>query len=248
MAMLSFALVAVSCSKDEETPDDTGSTYTLKYLTFEGSDFTSLIDAVEGGSSQLYAASEWTDDDNTYLQGSLNDSYGYAFYNGGVAISNYYLAVAEGVDWNNQLSIPCGTSGASGNNGSANFAVIYDGSYTGYVGVGVISFSDGKSRVIDHMYVTNTTYTASSATYGDGYASSLGETGWITATITGYDETETSVGSVDFSLAKDGEIIDEWTKFDLSSLGEVSKIEISVSSSDSGIPAYVAIDDIAVRF
>ncbi len=271
LAMLSFALIT-SCSEDGalDGADDTGSDdsgvvdgttgnndgttggsdYTLKTLSFEdevdGSDWSSLIATTE---SYGPTATSWSDDGNTYLCSSLNDYYGEYFYNGGVAISNYYYEVAYGVGFYYQLSVESGDgSDNSGNEGSKNFAIVYDASYSGYDGSATISFSDNTSRVIDHLYAVITTYTMSSAKYGDGYAEAFDNDDWIKVTISGYDETDAYLAEKSFDLATGTTFTTEWTKVDLSTLGAVSKIVIAVSSSDSGVPGYVAIDDIAVRF
>ena len=57
----------------------------------------------------------------------------------------------------------------------------------------------------------------------------------------------------EYFLAGSNGNIQEWTKWDLSSLGKVSKIEFNVAGdSDNGYgfsqPAYFCYDDVAVRF
>ena len=73
-------------------------------------------------------------------------------------------------------------------------------------------------------------------------------------TATGYDENDTQVGQCTIYLVNGPDnIVDGWVKWDLSSLGEVSRVDFNVlGTSDNGYgfsqPAYFAYDDVAVRF
>lgn len=242
LAMVTFN----SCTTDDDTTGADG--VTLRTLTFEGDSWSSLIDSDQESGTLLYgSAYEWTDSDNTELHNEFSDyGWGYAFYNGGVALSNYYCAVAAGVSYDKQLSIPVvDNSGNSGNDGSENFAVVFAPT--------TLSFSDGEARVIDHIYVTNTSYALTTATIGDNYGGPLvgDEKFWVS--VTGYDADGDSVGELTFTLATSSSYVSEWTKWDLSSLGAVGSIYISIDSDNksngySNIPSYVAIDDITVQF
>ncbi|MBR5138457.1 MAG: DUF4465 domain-containing protein [Alistipes sp.] len=118
-------------------------------------------------------------------------------------------------------------------------------------------------QVIDHMYVTNTAYTLNQLlggvksedgnTFGGNYTKPTAKT-WYKIVATGFDENMEKTGSVEFYLYKDLTPVTEWTKWDLSELGEVVKVEFNlVGSPDmSGkfgltMPAYFAYDDVAVR-
>ena len=67
-----------------------------------------------------------------------------------------------------------------------------------------------------------------------------------------YDEEP--VTTSEFYLLNEGkQFVTEWTKWDLSSLGKVMRIEFNLAgTSDNGYgysqPAYFAYDDVAVRF
>lgn len=251
-------------SDDDLTGSDDA---TLRTLTFEDADYvagenylgeqswSSLIDSDQAYGSFLYGDEyKWTDSNNTELHSEIagydwgyGSGFSYAFYNGGIAVSNYYCEVAESVGSDKQLSIPVvDNSGNSGNGGSENFAVVYAPT--------TLSFSDGEARVIDHMYVTNTSYALVSATIddGDGYGPLVGdEEFWVS--VTGYDADGESVGELTLTLATTSNHISKWTKWDLSSLGAVASIYINVDSDNksngySNIASYVAIDDIAVQF
>jgi len=113
---------------------------------------------------------------------------------------------------------------------------------------------------------TNTTYTALSMMYGDGYAKKFGgESGddqdWFKLTAYGIDAMGNALAnSIDFYLADfrfdDNSldyILDEWTTVDLSALSGAKTLAFNVTSSDSGgplgdygmnTPGYFAIDNI----
>ncbi len=240
----------------------------VRVLTFEDLDYraglnylgeqswSSLID-YESWGTLIYSDTQytWTDSNNTGLSSCVNADlwgyYGYAFWSGGIAVSNYYKAVASGVDSANQLSVPCGGTGTAGADSSVNFAVV--------TGDTSLSFGEGVERVINSMYIANTSYMLSSCVYGDSYVvGGLGATDDVWVTVTGYDKEGNEGNTLTYDLATDGVEVEGWNEWDLSTLGAVNKIEFSFDStvwSDNGdgydssvVPAYVAIDNIAVQF
>lgn len=244
--------------------------YDLRVLTFEDADYkggqtgywSSLIDSPEYGGELLYGDMndwmaevyyEWTDTDNTYLCSGTDFDYGFSFMmGGGAAVSNYTLADIRQGDYTRQLSVAPQPDGKGGHNGSENFCVFFDAS--GIMGSSVpVFFSDGEERVVDHMYIAPTAYLLNSMVYGDSFSAPLGDEGWFAVTATGYDSDDEETGSSTFYLYKDGKAVDNWTKWDLSSLGAVFYIGFRCSGSDTGAyglntPAYFAFDDVAVRF
>lgn len=112
------------------------------------------------------------------------------------------------------------------------------------------------------IYVTNSTYGYLSMRDGDGFAKKFGgETGadpdFFVLTIQKYSGGVIADDSIQLYLAdyrpsnpsKDY-ILDGWTYVDLTILGEVDSLVLSLRSSDNGIfgmntPAYVAIDQIS---
>ena len=141
----------------------------------------------------------------------------------------------------------------AGNNGSDNFAVVYDAGAWG-ANPAALTFSDQEPRVIESLYVVNTLYTHYVLFYGNDYCTPLADNGFFKVTATGYFG-ENQTGTSEFYLAnKNRQFVTKWTKWDLSELGFVDKVVFSVSGSeelygDWGInaPTYFAIDDIAVR-
>lgn len=177
---------------------------------------------------------------------------GYGFASGGIAISQ----------WNDMTTIghmnQCSVYGKGGNNGSATFAVSYAPSF-GNSGA-FMEFDSSEEYVIDHLFITNNTYAVLSMTNGDGFGKkfSYEDKDWMKLTFKGIDANGDVKGAVDFYLAdfrtaKSVGIIKEWRKVDLTTLGKVSKIEFSMSSSDGegmwmNTPSYFCMDDIAIRF
>ena len=145
-----------------------------------------------------------------------------------------------------QLEIPA----ATGHNGSKNFCV-HNG-YASYPGAPLptLSFADGVERVIDHMYVINTSYALNDMT---NEYTTFTKDDWFKIVATGYDKAGKATGTAEFYLAKDGSFVTEWTKFDLSVLGKVQKVEFDMAGScvnqwGLSTPAYFAYDDVAVQF
>lgn len=155
-----------------------------------------------------------------------------------------------------------------GANGSKNFCSQYgyldpEEYATQYSPEGVlpgVQFMDGEPRVIDHMYVTNTTYAYGIITRGEcDFGGSYEYTDESTFKIIayGYDSFEdTEPTTTEFYLLNTGKrIVTDWTKWDLSVLGKVVRVEFNLVACYEGygsyglvIPAYFAYDDVAVRF
>ena len=239
-----------------------------------GNNWSSLIDDSQYGGDLLYGggmgysteeeAYKWHDEGNTELSSRLCQSYGaFAFWSGGHAISNYNTADIETYgDYQSQITVykadveELATTGG-GHNGSDNFAVHYgymDGSaYNMAEELPALSFADGKARVIDHMYINTTTYALNCCVNGNDLTASIGESDYVKVVATGYDG-ETVVGTVEkYIVNGPDEMILDWTKWDLSGLGEVTKVEFNMlGTSDNGYgfsqAAYFAYDDVAVRF
>lgn len=242
-----------------------------------GNDWSSLISDPQYGGPLLYGESgmgvssieeayKWNDDGNTYLANVLSEGYGsWCYWSGGHAISNYGSAnIEEYGDMMSQLTVFNRNGGddisrsGNGHNGSDNFAVHFG--YADNSGWGLaedalptLYFCDNTARVIDHMYITNTAYAINCYVNGNGLTANIGDDDWVKVIATGYNDTE-KTGTAEIYLCNGPEvIIMDWTKFDLSSLGEVTKVTFNITgSSDNGYgfsqPAYFAYDDVAVRF
>lgn len=250
----------------------------IRILTFEDSDakfsayelyggasinkWSDLIDDPQYGGSLTYTdySSDtywWYDEGNTELFHSFTTPY----WGGGHVISNYVLADYENLPdgyygwYEVQMSNPIG-----GHNGSKNFAVhngysdffnsqLYDASLNGF------EFADGKERIVECMYVTNTNYVLNSLTFGDGFNPAATENTYFKIVAYGYNANEELVGTSEFTLCNGRNFVTTWEKWDLSSLGKVAKITFNFSASDDqsgsyglNTPAYFAYDDVTVKF
>lgn len=135
-------------------------------------------------------------------------------------------------------------------------------------GVGYVSNYDAAPRIdfaapleLAGASFTNTTYAALSMLNGDGFAKRFGGTSgddadWLKLSVTGLDAQDAVTGTVDvyladYRFADNGldYVLDDWRYVSLGSLGTVSALTFSMSSSDVGAfgintPTYFAIDDI----
>lgn len=236
--------------------------------------WSSLIDNPQYGGKLLYGESGkgsdksyyyWCDENNTMIAHEFPLNWGkYCYWGGGHAISNYVSSdiTAHG-DFNSQLTVfkeGIGdlTRTGGGNEGSDNFCVHFG--YTDNSGYSAKNlpefyFVDGTARVIDHMWVNNMCYNLNTYMDGNGLTAKIGEKDWVKIVATGYDAKgdEVSTKAELYLCQGPKNIVKEWTKFDLSVLGAVTKIAFNVTgSSDNGYgfsqPAYFAYDDVAVRF
>lgn len=250
----------------------------LKVLTFEDADakfpaytlagksittWSSLIDSKQYGGPLLYGDDGWGMDDpyywydkgNTELKHSMPEAWGmYCYWSGGHAISNYSSTDLAKGNSNNQLAV----YGVGGHNGSANFAMHFG--YKDNSGgsmcenLPAIEFGDGKERVIDHMWVMSSLYAMNYYVNGDYATAPIGPDDWVKLVATGFNAAGAKVGEVSMYMCNGPEnIVRDWTKWDLSGLGKVAKVEFNVagtSYNDYGfsMPAYFAYDDVAVWF
>ncbi len=261
--------------------------------------WSDLIDSPQYGGPLTYgdytsAMYTWWDEGNTELTHTFPDNYAYCFWGGGHAISNYWGEGYSDEDRNNHIARYygqdyvdqwAGQPGADAFLGwfnvqmmipvaphsGSNFAVHYgykdDANYI--ENLPEISFADGETRVIDHMYVVNTNYTLNQLVNGvkseegntfGGNWEGLNDDAWLKIVAHGFDDVEADayaepVSEVEFYLVKGKEVVTDWQKWDLSKLGAVAKVRFNfLYSADMGgkygftIPGYFAYDDIAVRF
>jgi len=240
-----------------------------------GTTWSSLIDSPQYGGTLLYGENGmgsddpyywWYDNNNTYLFNQLSEGWGsYCYWSGGHAVSNYGSNdIAGNGDYKTQLTVynqnaSGNTRTGNGHNGSNNFAVHYGYSdNSGYSltedALPTLMFYDCTPRVIDHMYVNNTTYALNCYVSGNSLTPSIGKDDWVKIVATGYDlDGNKKAKTAEIYLCNGPEnIVTDWTKFDLSVLGEVWYVTFNVTgSSDNGSgfsqPAYFAYDDVAVR-
>jgi len=135
----------------------------------------------------------------------------------------------------------------SGANDSKKFAVAF------VDGTSDFRFDAGIEKTVQSVMVNNSTCTYLALKKGNDFSKTFEAGDWFKLTLTGYNAQGNKTGTKEFYLAdfQNGKtyICSKWTKVELSSLGKVNKIEISLSSTDMGdygmnTPAYVCLDDL----
>ena len=220
-------------------------------------------------------AYRWFDSSNTMLghymctengvPGFSDNEPTWCYWSHGHAISNYGTSDVEAYGTNDsQLTVLDAnatqevTQTGHGHDGSDNFAVHFGYADNSGYGLGEeylpsLFFTDGTARVIDHMWVAPTTYAINCYVNGNDLTAAVGDEDWVKIVAMGYNGTD-KTGEAEFYLVNGpANIVKEWTKFDLSSLGEITSVKFNIKgSSDNGYgfsqPAYFAYDDVAVRF
>lgn len=138
-------------------------------------------------------------------------------------------------------------------------------------------FSDGVARVIQSMDVANTSYAyyqlKTGFYFGMNYTGLKPETQFKIVAYGYKSSDDTAPETAEFYLVKDGVIVEDWTKWDLSGLGKVVRVEFNLVGSPFdllekypnpndipndiddltgayglGAPGYFAYDNIAVWF
>ena len=258
--------------------------------------WSDLVDDVQYGGPLTYAdymsaMYTWYDEGNTELCHMFPDNYAYCFWGGGHAISNYWGEGYTDEDRDKHIAKYYGDDYVEDNAGNDsmlgwfnlqfmtpvaphsgdNFCVHYGyKEFFSYVeNLPELVFADGEARVIDHMYVTNTSYTLNQLYNGvksevgnsfGGNWTGLTEDAWLKIVAQGFDDVDADadaepISEVEFYLVKGFEVVEDWQKWDLSELGAVAKVRFNFRYSDEmggrygfTIPGYFAYDDVAVRF
>lgn len=226
------SLTFASCNKDNDGPD-TSTTVTFESAVLPDAGYFDNTSYTEQGVTF----------NNVYdVQGQ--------YMSAGFAVSKLHDKVTAG--FNNKFSV-YGDGGAAG---STNFAVCYYADYT-TITTGVndayFSFGAGVEKKMLSVAVCNGTYAFLSVREGDNFAKEFADGDWFKVTFTGYNAAGTKTNAVDYYLAdyRNGKnfVCSAWTNVDLSGLGTVNKVVVSMSSSDSGewgmnTPSFVCLDNL----
>lgn len=249
----SLALFAVACDDDDDEDDVTTTDEEML-----DDDDAAVDDETAATVTITFEAAELNE--SGYLNSSAYTESGYSFNNSyyadydswsGFAISNNVDQTTAG--YLNQYSVYA-TSGAES---SAKFAVAYysEGYFTP-----TITREDGATFTPYSASFCLTTYTYLSILNGDDYSTAFAEGDEYVIYVTGYDADGQQVGQVEIYGAEftsvSNSVLDTWTEQDLSSIGEVSSLAITMTSTDTttydgetyymNTPAYIAIDNLVV--
>lgn len=192
---------------------------------------------------------------NAYFPNYYDTSWG-GYWSEGWAYSNIKDSVTPG--YANMYASRAG----SGYNQSAIYAI-------GKHNAKIVLTGNSAGKVINGLYVTNSTYAYYSMRDGDMFARKFGDTtgtncgcpqgsypDWFKLTIRKYyggiltnDSVEFYLADYRFSNNQQDYIIKDWTWVDLSSLGNVDSLLFTLSSSDVGpwgmnTPAFFCVDNI----
>lgn len=259
--------------------------YTLRTLTFEDADLGESFSAGMTGTGEFDAAA-WSDlIDNPQYGGfmytgssiwwhdggntELYQTFILPYWGGGHAISNYACNdLTQYGNYTEQLTVYKSDAATlvqtgGGHNASNNFAIHFGYNAASY-SYGTdsrqdIVFADGVERVIDHMYVNNTTYFLNQFLTGGGFNPAATAESWARIIATGYNASNEETNTIYFYLCQGNElgngVINEWTKWDMTELGAVASVKFDMDASADMIgiyglncPAYFAYDDVTVRF
>lgn len=208
---------------------------------------TATFDDVALGTSGYWHGEEG--ENEMYSGGWYFTNYYSSYFWGGFTASNHTDLTQSGL--NAQYTAITG----GGHDGSAQYGVAYA------MGVQTdVHAADGQAHTVSGCYVTNNVWAYQNMHDGDATATAFGgpsgnDPDWFKLTATGKNASGQTVGTAEFYLADyrfadHGEdyILDTWEWFDLSTLGEVTTISFSLSSSknNSGgmvTPAYFCIED-----
>jgi len=156
----------------------------------------------------------------------------------GFAYSNLTDTMTDGLD--GQYMVISG--GGAGD--SDTYAIGYCGAYAPIQPIIALD----EAITLSGLYINNTNYAYYSMLNGDAFAKQFDAEDWFKLTITGKDDADLETGTVDFLLADGVDIVNTWTWVDLSALGNVKRLEFSLTSSDTdpvfgmNTPAYFAMD------
>ena len=222
--------------------------------------FTFSLNVSQAQTTSDFEAFAATD---TFYNGSDN-TLGYTFSDGNMDLRNYY-DTAYGGYWSAGFAISGmkdSTTAGAANLYSAVTATGYNNSTTyaiGTNGANAVLTGSASGKLMEGLYVTNSTYAAISMRDGDSFAKKFGgasgnDSDWFKLDIIGHfagnitDTVSFYLADYRFSDNSMDYIVKNWTWVDLKPLGNVDSISFSLSSSDVGTwgmntPAFFAIDN-----
>ena len=250
------------------TFEDSDAKFPAYSLDYCGVDVEKWSDLIPAADEQAYPMSaliydtniyNWSDVNNTGLSHTFPFNYGgYSLSGGGMVVSNITTTL-EAMEqdyniYNHQLAI----LNETGANGSSNFAIVYNDSQVNTEVKNTLSFADGNAHTIKSMYVCIPAISLYCMLNGNEFSEAYDEDDFLKLVATG-KKADGSESSVEIVLAE-GNNYDtwaiEWTKWDLSALGEVVSVSFHMEENqidDYGYgqyyktPLYFAFDDVEVQ-
>jgi hypothetical protein len=210
-------------------------------------------DLVDFEDINIAKQSYWNGSDGTGSFTNGNKVFFNSYYSDWGTYSGFALSnIIDPFNYNDRTKYSSYPSG--GANESKNYAVAHQFEKI------TITFKDTiKGEEPVYVMLANATYTALAIKYGYGYTKKYGgysgdDPDWLKVSILGYPTWGGVSGPIDFYLAdfrfddnsKDY-ITKSWHYVDLSSLGQVKRIEFQISSSDIATPLYFCLDNLKGR-
>ena len=228
--------------------------YTLSVTSADGQSVDAFTSVTVYGTTADAGFEDNTLAENSYWNGVKDDDLmTYHFYSGGFMFSNTCMPSYNfwgGFAYANrtankfeQLMPDQFNNVVGGGHESDTYAVAYTGGAN--CTIDVLKSCEGAE--LDHVYLTNSAYTADNILNGDGFSSKFGDGDYYKVTFTG-DDPEGQ--PVEYYLAdfRDGktDVVKTWNKVDLKPLGKkVKRITLKTEGSNVYVPSYVALDDLA---
>ena len=256
LLVLVLTILAMSCATDNNDANQGGGASQNRVtLTFEGDYWNSLIDNPQYNGNLLYKQEGYSwYDEATDLYSTVNELwYTAAYWNGGLAVSNYYTTdYTTAPSMMQQLTVF-----AEGAHSGSN-CIVHNGYKCDMMGDArsVLQFKSSQGY-IESMWVAHTAFSYNSAVLGNDMVAPLTSEQSIWIEAKGYtldaEGKEIEGNALTLYLYENGKAsFDGWIKWDLSALGKVNKVKFDVQWNGEGgadkfmHPAYFALDDITV--
>jgi len=220
-----LALTFAACQKEGEVVDKSIATFEEAAISPAGpqSVFAYSVDTtvyLPSGNFEVMQKVEW---DGSYISGAV---------------------VTNHTDTTFKDYLDAYKSVAGGAFAGKNYVVWYEDGYSGN------AIRLKTAAVVPGVYVCNSVYAYNSITKGDDFAGApFGNGDFFTLTIGGSLDGKMVNTEVSFDLARDKNVVTQWTYVDLSKLGKVDMLFFTLTGSRTGdwglnTPAYFCIDNL----
>jgi len=153
-------------------------------------------------------------------------------------VSNAWGCMAGGGIKRDENGVIVANDGVAEADKSQPYFPAYWGYYTGATSqTNIVKFTDGATHIVNGAYVCNSPWPYYSTIHGDGFARAFAAGDAFTLYAIGLDAEGNVTDTATFKLIYyDTELhaVNDWTYFDLSSLGEVASFYFTITSTDSG--------------
>ena len=244
-------LTFISTADDDEEPAGVTITFEDAELTAESGEYSNIlwgkelatdVEGVPTFDGILYT--EQGASLGSYYYQSVYGDYVYDVWNGFALSSNISLDDL-GMDYSNQFGVYAASASI--------FAVGYApvSASTAQYAVPTIEFAEPVMVASVDVANANKTYFYCQNTPMVG-EDDAAEPIWVNLVVTG-SLNGSEVGTLTVELAKDGNVVADWTTVDFSTLGQVDKLQFVVESNDVdptwglNVPSYFCLDNIVLR-